>query len=264
MIRILRSLSWRLGPAPDPTVVVAGMPKSGTTAIAMLLGAAAGLDVNSDPFYRLDRAGVRFRDALYDGTLELGQLVDRYRAFFRGGLIKDPNFIYLPAVFDVFDGAAFVFTVRDPRHNIRSVLNRLRLPGRVDRAPASPTGISDTWRRVLEGRTPDTPGANYVERLAHRWSLAAANYLEHQDRMLAVRYETFSADKEATLTAALAQLDVPGGRPISHLLERQFQPKGQRGATPEEFFGPAELESIERICARELASFGYPATTRNA
>jgi len=254
---MLQRLLALIGRSPHPRIVVTGMPKSGTTAIAMLAGAAAGLKVNSDPFNRLDQAGVDFRDALYGGQLTLRELVRRHSRCFAGGLLKDPNFIYLPEVFEVFAGAGLVFTVRDPRDNIRSLLNRLRLPGRLDATTATGAGISATWRRVLEGRTPDVPGTNYIERLAHRWALAVRNYLDGQQRLQLIRYEEFMQGKVAAVEATLAAIGIPGGQPIEHLLERDFQPRGQRGVDPREFFGAVELESIERICGPEMARLGY-------
>ncbi|CAN5607876.1 hypothetical protein BH23GEM9_BH23GEM9_23200 [soil metagenome] len=250
-----RALDLLRGPL-RPRIVVTGMPKSGTTAVAMLLGAAAGLKVNSDPFHRLDRAGVDFRDGLYAGALPLHELLRRHRRFFRGGLVKDPNFIHLPAALEALGSAGWVFVVRDPRHNIRSLLNRLGLPGRIEQG-ARLENISPTWRRVLDGRTPDVPGTNHIERLAHRWALAARSYAAAADRMVVIRYESFVTDKAAAVEATLHDLGIPGGRSIEQLADRQFQPRGQRGVTPAEFFGPDELASIERICKVDMQKLGY-------
>ena len=46
-------------------VISSGMQKSGTTAIAILLGAATGQTVCSDSFYRLSDMKVDFRKELY-------------------------------------------------------------------------------------------------------------------------------------------------------------------------------------------------------
>jgi hypothetical protein len=237
------------------------MPKSGTTALARLLGEASGLDVNSDPFHRLDRKGVVFRDALFGGELSIERLLAEHRATFRGGLVKDPNFpFFLTELLRLFPSAGFVFIVRDPRANVRSILNRLDLPGRPDEADDRPTNVSDTWRRVLEGRTPDVECRDYVHCAVERWRITTAAYRRHADRVTLVRYEDFNRDKPGVVKATLAGLGIPGDRPIDHLVDRQFQPRGDRTVSWAEFFGPERLAAIERRCAEEMKALGYTAT----
>jgi hypothetical protein len=256
MKTLLRRLLRR--PVRAPRVVVAGMPKSGTTAVAMLMGAAAELDVNSDPFHRLDRRDSQFRDELYAGHISLADLVKRYRSHFAGGLIKDPNFVFfVPGLADAFPGAGRVMIVRDPRDNIRSILNRLELPGRTDPSPDQRDRLNRTWQRVLDGHTPDLPGENHVEVLAHRWRVAAANYFDHADSLQLIRYEEFVQDKVAAIEALLSKLGLVASKSIDHMVDRQFQPRGDHTVTWQDFFGPERLDSIERICAREMEALGY-------
>ena len=239
-------------------LVVTGMPKSGTTAVAMLLGAASGSSVASDPCYQLDRAGIRFRDALYAGELSLSQLIADNRDFFRAELVKDPNFpFFMDELQTAFPSARFVFVLRDPRDNIRSILNRLELPGR----PSDISGVAmpDPWRRMLEGRAPAVPGANYIECLAHRWRLAYRNYRAAADWMHLVRYEEFDDAKEQTVVGVLEQLGLPHDRGIDHLVDQQFQPKGDRSVSWSDFFAPESLEAIEGICGGEIESLRTPA-----
>lgn len=246
---------------PDPRIVVHGMPKSGTTALAMLLGAAAELRVSSDPFHQLDRRGVEFRDALYEGRLSVSALVKDHPGVFRAGLVKDPNFIFLlDQVIDVFPRAGHIVILRDPRDNIRSILNRLKLPG--DPAAATPglPGVGETWRRALEGRTPAVPGEDYVERLAHRWRLAAEALVARSADLIGVRYEAFNGAKEATIRRLLDQVGLEARTDITPLLDRQFQPKGDRSVSWDGFFGAAGLDRIERICGPMMAALDYPAT----
>ena len=82
MTPFLRNLLARGLPSARGRIIVSGMPKSGTTAIAMLMGAAAGLRVNSDPFNRMDEAGIQFRDALYSRSLGLAELLNSYGQVF--------------------------------------------------------------------------------------------------------------------------------------------------------------------------------------
>jgi hypothetical protein len=241
-----------------PRILVGGMPKSGTTAIAMLLGAAAELDVVSDPFNQLDEAGIDFRDRLYGGDLTLERLVARHRARFRGGLVKDPNFaFFLPELLRMFPDSDLVFTVRDPRDNIRSILDRLDLPGDPTRAPGDLGGLTETWRRVIEGRTPRLAGADYIERLTRRWTVTAAAYLDHRDAVHLVRYEDFRAAKEEVIRETLLGMGLSPSAGIGHLVDRQFQPRGQRNVDWEEFFGADALRAIEEECGPTMEQLGY-------
>ena len=115
---------WRIRDAlamrPAPRVIITGMPKSGTTAIARLVGVASGKKVVSDPFNILDNRGIEFRDPLFAGELSIGWLIRRYASVFRAEIIKDPNFIFFADdMMRLFPDANWIFTVRDPRDNIR-------------------------------------------------------------------------------------------------------------------------------------------------
>lgn len=265
MSRLLNRVTDIVRGPLDPAVIVCGMPKSGTTALSMLLGASARLSVNSDPFYRLDEAGIEFRDELFGGSLRIGELLRRHRYMFRGGLVKDPNFaFFLDDLLELFPGAGFVFIVRDPRANVRSILNRLNLPGRPESAGDALKKVSDTWRRVLEGRTPDVECSDYVQCATERWRLVTRAYLAHADRVELVRYEDFNRDKVGVVAATLDHLGLRGAGSIEHLMDRQFQPRGDRTVSWTAFFGTDGLARIERACREEMAALGYEATEAQA
>lgn len=240
-------------------VIVTGMPKSGTTAIARLLGAATGESVCSDPFYTLSRMNLNYRQKLFDGQLSLRSLWKKNRRVFYGSIVKDPNFILLlPQVRDLFPDARLLFIVRDPRDNIRSILNRLGLPGDPGEGPLEiieEFGVG--WRSLLTGHTPEVQGKNYVEILAWRWRKAVEMYQEYQSDFFKIRYEDFKAAKSASIIELADQLGYSGLNPIDHLVNIQYQPKGNTAVGWEEFFGKAQLETIERIAAPVLKEFGY-------
>lgn len=240
-----------------PRIVVTGMPKAGTTALAMLLGEAAGLQVNSDPFHRLDQARIEFRDALFD-ALPISSLLQEHRHEFRGGVLKDPNFVFFLAdLLRLFPNAGFVFIVRDPRANIRSILNRLHLPGRPEEAVGRTADVPPTWRRVLEGRTPHVDCADYVQCIVARWKLTVQEFMKHTDRVELIRYEDFKEDKPAAVSSTLRRMGVQASRPIEHMMNQQFQPRGDRSVRWPEFFGEQRLTAIEHDCAVEMAALGY-------
>jgi hypothetical protein len=239
-------------------VIVAGMPKSGTTAIAKLLAEAAQVKVCSDPFYQLDIKGVVYRDQLFRGDLTLGSLWKEFRDVFRGEVIKDPNFpLFLGELVRLFPDAKIVFIVRDPRDNIRSILSRLKIPGDSALVKEGVESLSGAWGNVLNGRSPDMPGEDYLEKMAWRWRVSAEHYLENQDNVRLIRYEDFRANKKTEIEALAKELGYTKLADISSLVDVQFQPKGARSGSVEAFFGEQSLERIEQIVAPLMSEFGY-------
>src|SRR5690349_5108287 len=168
---------------PHP-VIIGGSPKSGTTAIAALLAKAVGARYSNDPFWhvmRHDAKGFLLPDIL-DGRLTVREFVDRYGAYFQAEIVKDPDFVFLyQPLKERFPQSKQVFIVRDPRDNIRSILNRLHIPGDLQELdprdgyiPAGSLG----WQAILEGRGLGISQGNYVARLSQRWSLGVRRYLQ--------------------------------------------------------------------------------------
>lgn len=263
MRRWLQALRRRLEPRPrlpERPVLVGGSPKSGTTAIAMLLGVATETAVASDPFHRLDQRGIDFRDRLFTGRLPIGRLIDDHPDVFAAGIIKDPNFaFFIGPLLECFPHSRFVFIARDPRSNIRSILNRLAIPGDAgqDRVDAMLRELPEGWRRVLTGRTPDVAGSDFIERMAHRWNAAVDVYRSYVDRVRLVSYEEFNRDKENVIASLAADVGLELKRPLGAAADRQFQPRGDREVEWAEFFGERNLARIERICADRMRSLGY-------
>ena len=263
MRRWLDALARRRGPRsrpPERPVLVGGSPKSGTTAIAMLLGVATETGVASDPFHRLDQRGVDFRDRLFSGRLSIAHLIDDNPDVFAAGIIKDPNFaFFIGPLLERFPHSHFVFIVRDPRANIRSILNRLGIRGdaRQETVDAKLRDLPEGWRRVLTGRTPDVAGTDFIERMAYRWNAAVDAYRSYVDRVRLVIYEEFDRDKEAVISSLAADVGLEVSRPLGAAADRQFQPRGERDVDWVEFFGERNLATIDRICEDRMRPLGY-------
>lgn len=263
MKRWLDAFARRLRPRPGPPerpVLVGGSPKSGTTAIAMLLGVATETEVASDPFHRLDERGLDFRDRLYTGRLSIARLIDDNPDVFAAGIIKDPNFaFFVGPLLERFPHSHVVLIVRDPRANIRSILNRLGIRGdaRQETVDAKLRELPEAWRRVLTGRTPDVAGSDFIERMAHRWNAAVDGYRSYVDRVRLVTYEDFNRDKERVISTLAADVGLEVKRPLGTAADRQYQPRGDRGVDWVEFFGERNLAAIDRICADRMRPFGY-------
>ncbi len=235
------------------------MPKSGTTAILRLMALASGEQACNDPLHELDRKDLSLRTHLFEGKVRLPELMNRYRRLFRGSLIKDPNFVYFhEELAERWPSASWVFTVRDPRDNIRSILNRLRLPGTNVAIEAAKPGIHGNWADVLAGRNPELAGRNPIERMAYRWVRNAEIIAGLAGVGIVSRYEDFERDKEGTIAQLCRTAGLTPNFTLGTATDQQFQPRGNREVSWYEFFGHEELKTIDGVCSSWLAHFGYP------
>jgi len=192
-------------------------------------------------------------------------VVRAYKPLFAADIIKEPALtLYLPSLLEIWPRGQWVFLIRDPRDNIRSILNRLQLPGNLTDLGSSqwddlPT---DQWRLIFDGRLLGTRGANYIETLANRWNLTVKIYREHRERIHLLRYEDFLADKAGTIQRLAGQLGLAVRHDIRASVDIQFQPKGDRSVSWGDFFGADNLGRIERICADGMKELGYSPTSR--
>lgn len=259
-IRFCQHRAARVYPQP---VIIGGSPKSGTTAIAALLARAVGARFSNDPFWHVlhhDSKDFLLPDIL-EGRLTVDQFVQRFGAYFQAGIIKDPDFAFLyPQLKQRFPRSPQVFIVRDPRDNIRSILNRLRIPGNLrDLDPEDdfiPPGMKG-WRAIVDGRGLAIHHGNYISRLSQRWNLSARRYLDAQSTIHLVRYEDFVADKVGTIERLADDLKLTVVNDIGGEVDRQYQPRGDRSAVLEHFFGRENLRLIELTCAKAMSALGY-------
>ena len=247
-------------PNPAP-IIVLGSPKTGTTAIAALLAAYGDLSATLDLWPRLRRPETLA--AVHDGSMPFEDFVDRFRAEFARDLVKDPHLTFLyPHLARRFPDARYVLVVRDPRDTIRSILNRLELPGDLDELrPEHYQRMRPLWQAIIDAPWLDVGTGNYVERLARRWSLAARVGLDHPDAVERIRFEDFLQDKAGAIAELAGRLGIERRAEIESRVDRPFQPPGDRSVAWSDFFGRANLAAIERICEPESRALGYPPST---
>ena len=244
-------------------VLVGGNQKSGTTAIAALLAKATGLGFSNDPLWCIARFDARetIVPDLLAARQTLAEVVDRYRAYFAAGVIKDPNFSFLyPQLRERFPDSPRLFIVRDPRQNIRSILNRLHIDGRLEALQPDHQRLLDRekgWRSIFSGEGLDIDAGNHIARLAQRWNIAVERYLQQQGEVRLVRYEDFLAGKAGFIHDLAEQLGLAVRVDVRDEQDRQYQPRGNRSVPMETFFGERNLALIESICADGLSRFGY-------
>ncbi|HEU5141262.1 MAG TPA: sulfotransferase [Bacillales bacterium] len=242
----------------ESPVFVLGNQKSGTSAIGALLADMAGLPV------AIDLPGIcePVQLELHSRDLSFSEFVESNKYDFSKAVIKEPSLTFLyEDLVSYFPKASFVFIVRDPRDNIRSILNRVGMPGnlreidkeqqkKLDRAPKD-------WERVIDSRWLGVQGDSYIEWMSERWNLAVDIYEKHADNMILIRYEDFVKDKVGSIEKLADRLGLPKVNDIGGKVDIQYQPAGNKNVKKKEFFGERNLESIERLCGERMKAYGY-------
>lgn len=245
----------RFATVNEAPVLVLGNQKCGTTPIAALLAQAVGSSVT------LDIRGIYepVQTRLHRGELTFDSFVADNRLDFSREIVKEPNLTFLYEELSArFPASSMVFINRDPRTNIKSILNRLSLPGDIHELnEALLREVSPEWRLALDGSWLGLEGGNYIEMLAARWNLAADTYLENAADMPLVLYEDFFRNKVGEIYRLAERLGLRPINDISGSVDRQYQPRGDKSITVEDFFGTENLSSIERICGERMREFGY-------
>lgn len=258
-LRLARALALNPFRRPNEAPVwVLGHHKSGTTAVAGLLAEMTHTTATLDLVREVVRPSF---DQLASGELSLDDFVARNRVELAADIVKVPQLTFFhDQLKERWPASPFVLVVRDPRRNIRSILDRLGAPGTDPDAARDQRHRNDAgWRLTLDSSWLGIHGS-VLETLAQRWNRCADVFLQHPDEVRLVRYEDFVADKEGVITALAADVGlvvVAEGR-----VDRAFQPAGaRRGVEPVEFFGSENLATIERICGERMAALGYDVST---
>ena len=245
----------RVGRVNEAAVFVVGNQKSGTSAIGSLLAIYGGLRATIDIIPEIRRQLV---PEVAAGRTSFAKVVRTYRRSFSRDLVKHPNFVLiLDQLIAAFPQGRFAFIVRDPRDNIRSILDRVDLPGNSSElTPSEISALSPAWRRVFD--IGETDASNYVASLCQRWNSAVDSYQRHKERMALIRYEDFVKDKVVQIALLAGVLGIEERCTIHQLVDKPFQPAGANRLQPlSEFFGTANLKTIELLCGSRASSLGY-------
>jgi hypothetical protein len=235
-------------------VIVLGNQKSGTSAIAHLLADFCGLSKTIDIPPLWPPVGIE----IMRGRVKFASVVEQHRAYFSTKLIKEPMMTFFAdQVLELFPECKCVFVSRDPRDNIRSLLNRRGIPGHLEEVGERYTPVSPPHNVVVDASVWGGEQENYVGVLAYRWNMAIDSHFQHSERMILAKYEDFASDKEGFITKLSERLSIPKRNEISSKLDIQYQPAGDRKVSREEFFGSRNLERIEQICGTRMAKLGY-------
>lgn len=244
-----------INPAP---VIILGNQKSGTSAIAALLGMQTGLATSVDLVKEYLSTGDTYKKII-SGELTFDRFIKRNRLDFSRDIIKEANLTtFHRELYSYFPLAKYVFVIRDPRDNIRSILNRHSLPGNLDQmSNEQKVKLKRSWNIVFDGTWLGLNGSNYIEMLALRWNLFTRIYLENKNNMILLSYERFLANKIEEITSLTKKLGLAVKNDISSKVDIQFQPAGNKKVDLTSFYGSKNLQLIEDTCNEYMKLTGY-------
>jgi hypothetical protein len=160
-----------------------------------------------------------------------------------------------------FPDAKYVFIARDPRNNIRSLLDSRGLPGDRSALRNEDTQHLSSSRTLLNGEAWQISADNYIELLSKRWVRAIQGLhtlRKAPSDCLLIKYEDFLSEKYDCIRRAAPRLDIPEREDISSKLDVAFQPRGShRDADWIDFFGSRNLSIINAVCEEEMVTMGY-------
>lgn len=243
----------------EEPVFILGNHKSGTTAIAALLAEATNYSVTLDLTRAIPDSALQLR--LIYGLQCFNNFLDEYRLEFSRAIIKEPVLtIFYNELREFFPKAKFVYIVRDPRDNIRSILNRLLIPGNLKNIDIfSYPEIQKTlvWSLAFDTSWLGIPSSGYIDALSKKWNIFCDAYEE--DHIL-IKYEDFKNDKEDRIHNLAESLNIKVVKSIADKVDVQYQRKGNNISTWEEFYGKDNLALIERNCMEYMKKFNYSPT----
>ncbi|MDW3194029.1 MAG: sulfotransferase [Cytophagales bacterium] len=240
-----------------PEIFVLGNQKSGTSAIGHLIADASNISKTID----IPVLWPPYIQRLVAGELLLGKTVKSHRKYFRTTLVKEPNLTFLYGeLLEIFPDAQYVFVVRNPFGNIRSILNRYQLDGSLQELSTEQIRDLGAHYNLFQAENWNFPAErNPIAVLAVRWKEAVMNYLKYHQEVTTrlARYEDFKADKKGFISRMCYELGLEVKTDIEEKLHIQFQPKGDHTLSYREFFGEENFKLIKNICWPLAEQFGY-------
>lgn len=186
-------------------VLVTGLHRSGTSAVAHLLCVATDTTILDDPDEVIDRSLFRKNRA------ELGQIVARWEEFH---IVKAPRATeVLDALSHILPAFYTVHVVRDPRDVYTSIMEKVRL-GR-------PTRMLDNSRfQPVARRHP--AGVAAAAEFYHEAQLVSVHKRMAQD--IVIRYDHFFYDRVAFILKLCVLIGMTGRKPTPKECETQWGP----------------------------------------
>ena len=257
--RLFENLIAKVNTKP---LFVLGNQKSGTTAIAALLARMAGLSVALDLRKEVHRPII---GNVKKGDVSFESFVKRNKLDLSRELIKSTDLTFLfEELRNHFPEAEFVFIIRDPRANIRSILDRLNISGNQNKLTDEQWAkVPPAWRQVLDGKWLNLSGENYIEILAARWNFCADLYLKQCEIFKICKYEVFLKNKIGEIQRIAESLGLEIKNDISEYLDVEYQPKGRNKDAYWQIFFGNNFARINKICGERMRLFDYDPSFTN-
>lgn len=244
-------------PYPDP-IFILGNQKSGTTAIAVLLGKLTKKRTAIDLFYSGFKASPYLN--WKNKTISTTKFINENILEFNSEIIKEPHLsVFYKELKQKYPKSRFLIIVRNPFDNIRSILDRLNVNGdKLELTKQEKKAFFHSWKLLLDNSWIGGSKKHYIDVLAERWNIIIDCYYENQEEMHLIKYEDFILDKNSVLKNIASTLNLDPKNDVSGILDRQYQPKGQkRNIAVKDFFGEENFLRIEKICKENLKRLGY-------
>lgn len=254
IIRSIWSFFSKKNPKP---LFILGNPKSGTTIIANLLSKATKQTLTSDIKNVIKYAPLK----LDFNLLSFDEFIKQHKYEFSKEIIKEPFLsFYTEELIKSFPNAKFIWIVRNPHQNIRSILNRLKIPGNLKEINFNhftELEKNPAWKLNLQSKMFGYISFDYIEAMAFRWNHAINIYQQHKDRIVLVKYEDFKLDKKKYIEDLALELGFSIQTDISNYVNIQYQPKGNAEIDLKKFFGAENYSNIEKLCKKNMEKLGY-------
>ena len=239
-------------------IFILGNEKSGTTVIADLLAKACNYSVTLDipPIWNPIQLDI------HNNKRKLRDLIQKNKYYFGAKVIKEPVLTFeYPQLKSLYPRAKFILIVRDPRDNIRSILNRLSIAGNLTAFNLDnllgKQKFKESWTTVIDNRWLGIEFTHYIESMASRWCHIVDLYLNNPDDILLMRYEDFTQNKVEYITNFAQRFESEIDKSFEKFVDIQYQVAGNKNVQYEEFFGQTNLEKILTICENRMNSLEY-------
>lgn len=233
-------------PNPNATLLL-GLNKSGTTVTIHLIAHRAGLTFTDDPTYKIGG----FDNVLNKGR-SLKSYLDENSYMFSKEIIRFPiEPRSLACAKSFFNMDKYIVTVRNPINNIKSILSRLGIGGKLEELDTNNLNFHKDWVYML------TRKENYIASLAQCWVDAYdQDLIFDENKSIIFKYEDFMSDKIGYITKKVIELGYEPKNDIQSLIDIQFQPKGT-GKANNDFFSKKNLEIVKNMTGNLASKFGY-------